>query len=665
MNAAAIVYTSQTGFTARYAALLAERTGLPCRPLKEAAALPRGTAVIYLGWLCAGGIKGLKGARRRFRTAAVCAVGMAAEVEEAKLRRDNRLEGVPLFYLRGGYAPEKLTGFYRAMMAPMARLVSRAPAETEADRAMRDAFRDGGDGVSPERLAPVLAWLDWDEEEGVPMAHRANKRPPGRIKSSIVARLNTRLFFRLLGIYFTMDLLLLFLFCGGLFVWSEQQAAQISTLVEERGVPSAEATEWMTAGDYTVTAGTPEADGLRLPGWLPSPEETRGGVRYFNPGTVDLLLLVTFSSGDATSYTLQMPGDEPYAIRLDLTQPAAIFVFAARVLFICQLASLVTNLFKNAGSIKKVLRPIQELAATAAKLNQVERMSPEELKALAGKLDEINATHLDRRIDLPGTQKELKTLAQAINAMLDRINEAYRSQMRFVSDASHELRTPIAVIQGYANLLNRWGKDDPATRQEAIDAIRQEADSMKELVEQLLFLARGDNDSMHIEMETFDLTEVAAEVLKETGMIDQTHTFSARWEGAVPVCADVGLTKQALRILVDNSIKYTPAGGHITLSAALRDGMARLSVQDEGQGIDAGSLPHVFDRFYRTDQSRARQTGGTGLGLAIAKWIVDRHGGWFEVRSWPGVGTRMTIVLPVAELDAGGADEDAEQTRPA
>ena len=159
MNAAAIVYTSQTGFTARYAALLAERTGLPCRPLKEAAALPRGTAVIYLGWLCAGGIKGLKGARRRFRTAAVCAVGMAAEVEEAKLRRDNRLEGVPLFYLRGGYAPEKLTGFYRAMMAPMARLVSRAPAETEADRAMRDAFRDGGDWVSPGVWRPC--WPGW------------------------------------------------------------------------------------------------------------------------------------------------------------------------------------------------------------------------------------------------------------------------------------------------------------------------------------------------------------------------------------------------------------------------------------------------------------------------------------------------------------------------
>ena len=523
---------------------------------------------------------------------------------------------------------------------------------------------------------------------------QAERRPPGRIKSSIVARLNTRLFFRLLGIYFTMDLLLTLLFCGGLFMWAEGQAAQISALVEERGVPTAEATEWMGAGSYTVVAGAPEeletgwlvtdesavvtdmpADtsapaentattvitegtagqaaeagsalaplGFRLPGWLPSPAETEGGVRWFNPGTVDLLFLVTFSTGDTTSYTLYLPHNgDPYTIQIDLSSPAAIFVFAARVLLICQLASLITNLFKNAGSIKKVLRPIQELAATAAKLNQAERMSPEELRALAGKLDEINATHLDQRVSVSGTQRELQTLAQAINAMLDRIDEAYRSQMRFVSDASHELRTPIAVIQGYANLLNRWGKDDPATRQEAIDAIRAEADSMKELVEQLLFLARGDNDSMHIQMEMFDLTEVAAEVLKETEMIDQTHTFAARWEGAVPVRADVGLTKQALRILVDNAIKYTAAGGRITLSAGGKDGFARLSVQDEGQGIDAESLPHIFDRFYRTDESRARQTGGTGLGLAIAKWIVDRHGGWFEVRSWPGVGTRMTI----------------------
>ena len=489
------------------------------------------------------------------------------------------------------------------------------------------------------------------------MSRKADGRPPGRIKSSIVARLNTRLFFRLLGIYFTMDLLLTLLFCGGLFFWSERQAAQISLLVEERGVPSTEATEWMAAGDYTVSAGDAVPAGFPLPAWLPSPQETAGGQRYLYPGELELFPFLSSSLDGPTTWSLHMDNDgDPYTITLDLSQPAAIFIFAARVLLICQLASLVTNLFKNAGSIKKVLRPIQELAAAAAKLNQVDQMGPEELRALAGKLDEINATHLDRRISVSGTQKELQTLAQAINAMLDRINEAYRSQMRFVSDASHELRTPIAVIQGYASLLDRWGKDDPNTRQEAIDAIRQEAASMKELVEQLLFLARGDHDSMHIEMEHFDLTEVAAEVLKETEMIDQTHAFSARWEGAVPVYADMGLTKQALRILVDNAIKYTPGQGHISLAVSARDGLARLSVQDEGQGIDAESLPHIFDRFYRTDQSRARQTGGTGLGLAIAKWIVERHGGWFEVRSWPGVGTRMTIVLPLSVPDDKGLD---------
>lgn len=131
-------------------------------------------------------------------------------------------------------------------------------------------------------------------------------------------------------------------------------------------------------------------------------------------------------------------------------------------------------------------------------------------------------------------------------------------------------------------------------------------------------------------------------------MIDQTHTFSARWEGAVPVCADVGLTKQALRILVDNSIKYTPAEGTSPCPPPCGTAWPCLSVQDEGQGIDAGSLPHVFDRFYRTDQSRDRRTGGTGLGLSIAKWIVDRHGGWFEVVSREGVGTRISFLLPSA-----------------
>ena len=152
--------------------------------------------------------------------------------------------------------------------------------------------------------------------------------------------------------------------------------------------------------------------------------------------------LFSFRTGEATRYTIQLERAEgPYTLTLNLTRPARIFCFAARVVVFCQLVSLVLNLFKNAGTIRRTLRPIQDLAAAASRLGS--SMSPEELQALAGKLDEINASHLDRRIPVTGTQKELKTLAQAINAMLDRINEAYRSQSRFVSDASQDRKSVV------------------------------------------------------------------------------------------------------------------------------------------------------------------------------------------------------------------------------
>ena len=491
------------------------------------------------------------------------------------------------------------------------------------------------------------------------------KKPPGRIRSSIVLRLNLRLFFRLLGVHIGTDLLLLCLSLGGILLWANQQCLDVAGLVAQRGVPSAEATEWMAAGDYTVSAldAPPEGDGLRVLGLLSRFNAL--GVNFFGEGERALSLGDTplffgpwnGHPGRGASFSLALANSgEPYIITLDLESQVGFLAWAGRVLLLCQLFSLLWNLFRNAGLIKKTLRPIQELAAAATRLGNASApassMSPQELSALAGRLDQINASHLDDRLPVSGTQRELRTLAEAINAMLDRLEAAYRAQMRFVSDASHELRTPISVIQGYASLLDRWGKDDPETRQEAIDAIRSEAGAMKELVEQLLFLARGDNDSMRVEMSDFDLTEVAAQVLKETEMIDQTHPFAAKWDaGPVPVHADLGLIKQCLRVLVDNSVKYTPAGGRVTLRVETRGGTARLSVQDEGQGIDPESLPHIFDRFFRTDQSRTRQTGGTGLGLAIAKYIVDRHGGWFEVLSREGVGTRMTVVLPLARLE--------------
>ncbi len=457
--------------------------------------------------------------------------------------------------------------------------------------------------------------------------------------SSLAFRLNFGFFLRQLGVFLVMDLLLLALASFGLFAYAENRCADVAALVSERGVPSEDALPWMEASDYTITPLDRDPQGDTTVGSAllsPRRQETQGGWRSW-----DL----------SSHYTIEMPNNgQPYAITVDLSGIFRGLYWAGVVLLVCQGLSLLTNLFRSSRSIRKVLRPIQDLAATASRLNSMAHMSKREIESLAGELDKIDAAHLDSRIDLPPTQKELRSLAQSINELMDRVNQAYSAQMRFVSDASHELRTPIAVIQGYAALLDRWGKSDPEALQESIDAIRGEAASMERLVEQLLFLARGDNDSQPVKPESLDLTDLAGEVLREEEMIHPERTFLPRWgEDPVSVYADPGLVKQLLRILMDNSLKYSPPEGRIYLRVTRDGSYIRLTVQDEGIGIPSDAIPHIFERFYRTDQSRDRKTGGTGLGLSIAKWIVERHGGWFEIVSRPDVGTRITVVLPAAQ----------------
>lgn len=448
-----------------------------------------------------------------------------------------------------------------------------------------------------------------------------------RVKSSLIFRLNGKLFLRMLGVFFWLDLVLLAVVGGGFLWWAEGICGQVAALVEERGVPSREATLWMDAGDYRVEALD------RAPAGQVTLDD--GAARSLEPPFYYRVERRT-SAGAA------------YAIRLDASAQLDLFHLGAVILLAFEGLSLILSLFRNAGILSRTLRPIQELAAAAAKLGNISALSPQDLEELAAKLDAINSSHLDQRITVAGARQEMTALTDAINAMLDRIHRAYRSQARFVSDASHELRTPIAVIRGYADMLDRWGKKDPAALQEGITAIKSEAAAMQELVEQLLFLARGDNNTTPLRPEPFDLTAVASSLIKETQMIDDEHIFEGRWEGAVPIVADPALIKQAARVLMDNAVKYSPGGGHILVTVGLRDGKAAFAVEDEGQGIAPADLPHVFERFYRTDRSRTRQTGGTGLGLSIAQWIVERHGGAFEVVSRVDIGTRFTMLLPAA-----------------
>ena len=340
-------------------------------------------------------------------------------------------------------------------------------------------------------------------------------------------------------------------------------------------------------------------------------------------------------------------------------------LFVLYLLLILEAFLLLRSSIKGSRHVKNILRPLSDMAQQAQNFSTFSSgaISEEEMRNLrniAGTISSIDATKLDRRLPEDGTQKELKDLATAINSMLDRIDEAYRSQVRFVSDASHELRTPIAVVQGYANLLDRWGKNDPVTMQEAIDAIKSESESMKDLIEQLLFLARGDNETLQLYPENFPLAEIVEETLREAKMIDPLHIFHANIQHPSPIFADKQLIKQALRILIDNSIKYTPENGEIKVTVAIEGEQVRTSVQDNGIGMDPENVPYIFDRFYRSEESRARKTGGSGLGLSIMKWIIDRHDGKIEVISRKDIGTRTTIILPKAQLQQTSLDKAME-----
>ncbi len=472
----------------------------------------------------------------------------------------------------------------------------------------------------------------------------------GRFRSSIARRLNARLIFRLFKIFLWLDIVIL-LFAGlSAVAFAEQSAAMAAERIVQLGEPDARGSGWLELSGLRVLQLDEKPGGIAAPEFLRYllPQKTSEGVRR--------IYLESAAEGASQSrierLVYQVSFDyqgKIFGIIFRLGSFLRIFQTAFLGLLLIELLVVLSSITKDRRLIRRTLDPIAEFAKVAQNLNRAgTHFDPNTMEDLAGKLEGINAAKLDTRIQVDETQEELKNLARAINGMLDRINDSYRAQVRFVSDASHELRTPISVIQGYANLLDRWGKNDEKTLQESITAIKDEAANMKELIEQLLFLARGDNNTIALQPEVFLISDLAREVMNETQMIDSAHVFELRLSQAA-VSADRALIKQALRILVDNSIKYSESGGTILLTTAIEGKNAKLSVQDEGIGIRPDVIPYIFDRFYRAEQSRARATGGAGLGLSIAKWIISRHGGHMEVLSRENFGTRITIVLKAAE----------------
>lgn len=277
----------------------------------------------------------------------------------------------------------------------------------------------------------------------------------------------------------------------------------------------------------------------------------------------------------------------------------------------------------------------------------VTRKTLNPISQMAETVRSISISDLGERLDIEGPEDELTNLATTFNSMLDRLEKAFARQQQFVSDASHELRTPISVIQGYIDLLDRWGKDDKEIRDEAITAIKNEVKNMNSIMESLLFLARGDSDNLKIDKSKFKLNELIDETIRETSLLAENIDIYSTVNKELYFYGDRKMIKQLLRIFIDNSLKYTESGGEIIINSFSEDNSIILKVTDTGRGIPDKDIPHIFERFYRVDKSRSDKNGGTGLGLAIARSIIKIHHGNVELNSEVGEGTEIKICFPI------------------
>jgi two-component system, OmpR family, sensor kinase len=382
---------------------------------------------------------------------------------------------------------------------------------------------------------------------------------------------------------------------------------------------------------------------------LPYTEETRNATQRGQ----EVLETIEVDGADLRLYSGPLVPRAPGVGMLQVARPLgptkAVLAVLRFVLLVSGLASVIVSVLLGLLAARAALRPIDQLTREAEQIGLTQdfgrRVSP----------------NIYRRTD------EVGRLAATFNAMLDRIQEAFgalqganerleaglESQRRFVADASHELRTPLTTVRGNASLLRRFDRLTPEDRKAAVQQIVAESERMSRLVNDLLTLARADAGQL-LERQSLPLGALLDDVaLQGKVLADEKVAISVVRLAEADVLGDADALRQLLLLLVDNAIKYTPAGGSVTLGLNAEDDRtrgltARISVVDTGVGIPAADLPHIFERFYRAD--RARQSGGTGLGLAIGKWIAEAHGGTITVESSPGNGSIFTVTLPALSV---------------
>jgi heavy metal sensor kinase len=262
----------------------------------------------------------------------------------------------------------------------------------------------------------------------------------------------------------------------------------------------------------------------------------------------------------------------------------------------------------------------------------------------------ITAERLSSRLDVSNSHDELGSLATTINDLLARLETSFSEQQRFIADASHELRTPLAVLRGETEVALEKTRS-LAEYQESLALIKDEAERLSRIVEDLFILARQPIDvPIALVKEPVSLNEVVNDCVRAAQVLAARKDLQLKLDSAradLTLSGDEELLKRMLLNLLDNAVKYTPAGGEISVGLARQNGSAQIVVSDTGIGIPEAAQLHVFDRFYRVDKARSRQLGGAGLGLSIVRWIVEAHGGTIGVKSSPGQGSSFSVELPL------------------
>lgn len=280
------------------------------------------------------------------------------------------------------------------------------------------------------------------------------------------------------------------------------------------------------------------------------------------------------------------------------------------------------------------------------------RKSLAPIAAMTEQAESIGARNLHERLEVTNSRDELGRLATVLNNLLSRLDRSFESLRQFTADASHELRTPLSIIRGEAEVALSRKRDDAEYR-ESLAIVQDEARRLSRMVDDMLALARADDGQQGLKVEEFYLNDLVEDCAKSSQVLALAKAISLTLDPTTDITfrGDESLLRRMLVNLLDNAIKYTPSGGHVSVKLTSKDAGVEITVADTGIGIPADATERIFERFYRADRARSRSDGGSGLGLSIAKWVAEAHNGSIDLDSKPGTGSRFTVSLPQSKPD--------------